>query len=126
MIKATEVMEDFKITQGLDATEDDDIVSEEIIKLYLVLRLRPLVGIAGINENRLNNICDFLTDNYFDYNISIDLMCNAVYNYINATKNCPSDYLLRDDIEALIEEYGINEELIEECKWIKKIGKKYQ
>ena len=106
MIKATEVMDDFKIAQGLGAEDDDDIVAEEIVKLYLVMRLRPLVGIAGINENRLNNICDFFTDNYFDQDISIDLMCNSLYNYINATKNCPSDALLSSNIEDLLEEYG--------------------
>ena len=85
---------------------DEDEAEEYIIHLYLAVRLRPLLNKAGINANRLNNICSMLVDQYLDYEISLDIMINAIYNYINATKTCPSDKLLSDDIEAFLKEYA--------------------
>lgn len=104
MIKALELLEEYKIENNIDK-EDDNFAEEDIVYLYLAIRLKPLIGTAGISENRINNIATFLAEHYFDKEISLDLMINAIYNYINATKNCPSDKLLTDDIEALLEDY---------------------
>ena len=104
MINALENLDYFKIINNIDET-DDSLVEEEIIYLYLAMRLKPLVGFAGINANRVNNIANFFADNYQEQGISLDLMVNALYNYINATKTCPSDRLLSDDIVTLLEDY---------------------
>ena len=104
MIEALEILEEYKIIQGFDK-EDDDTVEEDIVYLYLAIRLKPLLNVAGINKNRLNKIAELFADNYFDKELSLDLMINALYNYINATKTAPSNRLLSDDIETLLEDY---------------------
>ena len=101
MIKALTNLEEYIDLLGIDETEAE----EEIVYLYLAIQLKPLVGVAGINENRLNNIADFLAENYFEEDISLDLQINALYNYINTTKTCPSNFLLTDGIEILLEKY---------------------
>lgn len=85
---------------------DEDEADEYIINLYLATRLKSLMSKAGISQAQLNNICSILADNYFDYEISLDIMINAIYNYINATKQCPSDEILSDGIEAFLKEYA--------------------
>lgn len=101
MIKALDEYEDFLVLNCLDEEEAE----ERIMYVYAAVRLKPLIGKAGINENRVNNICNLIIDQYFDYEISLDLIINAIYNYVNATKHCPSDKLLSDDIESFLEEY---------------------
>lgn len=101
-MKALEIINDLAIVMNLN--EDD--TQEYIIKGYLALRLLPLKGIVGISENRINNIADFLYELHINHEYSLDIMINAIYNYINATKCCPSDKLLTDDIETLLEDYA--------------------
>lgn len=103
MLKALDVLDDFIIDS--DCIELDE-VEETIIYLYLAMRLNPLNGKLDINENRINNIANILADNYFDKEISLDLMINAIYNYINTTSHSPSDQLLSDDIESFLTKYS--------------------
>lgn len=102
MIKATEELDNYKIMYDAD----EEIVEESIIYCYLAVRLLPLKGTAGITENRINNIAEFLANHYNNDGLSLDLMINSIYNYINFNKNCPSDKLLTDDIESLLEDYS--------------------
>ncbi len=102
MIKATNVLENLSIVLNID----EDLIEEYVIKAYLAIRMKPLIGTAGITENRINNIADFLADHYFDHQYSLDVLVNAIYNYINANKHCPSDKLLTDDIEILLDQYA--------------------
>lgn len=101
-MKAMETLEDLAIVLNVD----NEVAEEYVIKCYLALRLKPLIGVAGINVNRANNIADFFAHHYEYDEYSLDLLINALYNYINATKHCPSDKLLTDDIETLLDEYG--------------------
>lgn len=89
-----------------DYDSDEDIAEEEIVNLYCATRLRHLLEIAGITKNRLNNIIEILVDHYFDHDISLDYMINAIYNYVNATKQCPSDKLLTTEIDTFINDYN--------------------
>lgn len=102
MIKALTNLEEYIDLLGIDETEAEG----EIVYLYLAIQLKPLVGIAGINENRLNNIIEFLAENYFEEDLSLDLQINALYNYVNTIKTCPSNFLLTDGIEILLERYA--------------------
>lgn len=105
MIKAMDVLKD--LTRNYASTEDDvNEIEEYVIKAYLAIRMHPLIGIAEISENRINNIAEFFADLYFDYQYSLDILVNALYNYINTNKHCPSDKLLTDDIEILLEQYA--------------------
>lgn len=101
-MKALESLDDLTIMTCME----EDLVEEYVIKCYLAIRMKPLVGIAGANVNRVNNMAEFLFQNYKQNEYSIDLMVNAVYNYINEHKHCPTDKLLSDDIEILLDEYA--------------------
>ena len=103
MLKALNELSDFKIAYDIN---DDDTAEETIIYLYLAIRLKPLLGVAKIDGPKINNIADILADHYFDREISLDLLINVVYNYINTHKKCPSERILSDDIEALLKEYA--------------------
>lgn len=103
MIRAFNIYQEYKKENSLN---DEDIAEESIVYIYCATRLRHLIGIAGITENRLNNIIDILIDHYFDYEISLDYMINAIYNYVNATKQCPSDKLLTTEIDTFINDYN--------------------
>lgn len=102
MIKATEELNNYKIMYSTD----EEIVEESVIYCYLAIRLLPLKGTAGITENKINNIATFLANHYYNNELSLDLMINSIYNYINFNKSCPSDKLLTDDIESLLEDYS--------------------
>ena len=101
-MKALDILDDLNIMLSLD----DDKTQEYIIKCYIGTRLLPLEGVAGISKNRINNIADFIYSLYTDKEYSIDIIVNAIFNYINATKCCPSDKLLTDDIEILLDDYA--------------------
>ena len=101
MLKALDVLEDLAVVSA----QDDDEIEETVIFLYLGIRLKPLLGKYNINEDKVNEIATQLADNYFDKSLSLDLMINSIYNYINNHKQCPSDELLSDNIEILLSNY---------------------
>lgn len=90
--------------------QDDDEIEETVVFLYLAIRLKPLLGKYKINENKINNIASFLADYYFDKSISLDIMINSIYNYINQHKKYPPDKVMSDNIEILLNKYA-------EIKW---------
>lgn len=103
---AIEKLEDLSIILN----QDDEQTNKDIIDYYIALRLKPLINKSGIKSKRINKIAKLIADNYHNNAISIDLIINSVYNYYNATKNCPTDKLLSDDIETLLEDYsGVDE-----------------
>ena len=105
MEKATEALEAFQITYNIDKT-DIESTTEEITVLYVAMRLEPIIGVYDINENRYNNICNNVVNANMQHNISLDLIINSVYNYINEEKHGPSDKLLTTDIEKFLEDYS--------------------
>lgn len=102
MIKALDELDELQIT----TSQDDDEIEETVVYLYLAVRLKPLINQAGMNENRINNICDFFAAHYFESDISLDLMINSLYNYINEEKQCPSNLLLTENIEEFLDNYS--------------------
>lgn len=102
-MNALDELDNLAIMLSLD--EDTDL-EEYIVTYYTAMRLKPLMELDNINENYINNIADHLIDNYFIYGYSLDLMINAIYNYANKNKRCPSNKLLTDDIEILLKEYA--------------------
>lgn len=101
MLKALDMLEDL----AADSAQDDDEIEETVVFLYLGIRLKPLLGKYNINKDKINEIATQLADNYFDESLSLDLMINSIYNYINKHKQCPSDILLSDNIEILLSNY---------------------
>lgn len=106
MVKASDELDNYIVMNSYD----EDEAEEMALYLYCAVRLKPLIGHAGINVNRADNIASFLVNNYLQDDLSLDLMINAVYNYINSTRTCPSDTLLSDNIETLLEDYALVEE----------------
>lgn len=102
MLKALEELKNFEIM--CDGYEG--VAEESIIYCYVGLRLKPLVGIAGLSANRINNIAEHIIKNYTEKEISLDYMINAIYNFVNYNKYGPSDRYLTDDIEAFLEDYA--------------------
>ena len=102
MIKALDELEELQIV----TSQDDDEIEETIVYLYLAMRLKPLINQAGMNENRINNICDFFAEHYFESEISLDYMINSLYNYINEKNETPSNILLTDNIQEFLTKYA--------------------
>lgn len=103
MIKALDLLQDFAALTNQEIAETE----EDIIYLYLAFRLNPLVGKYDCSENRINNICEIFAQHYLEQDISLDLMINSLYNYINTNKHGPADALL-EDIFALLEDWCPN------------------
>lgn len=101
-INALDVVNEFAIMLNIDEDEAEGY----IIKGYIGIRLTPLKSVPGISKDKINDIADFLYVLYTDYEYSLDTMINAVYNYINTTGTYPSDKLLTDDIETLLDNYA--------------------
>ncbi len=106
MIKALSLLKEYKA--NIDGSEiSDELIEEEIVYLYLGMRLEPLVKNEIIEENRVNELANIIADKYFDYAISLDTLINAVYNYINKNNLCPPDQFIDDNIETFLKEYAI-------------------
>lgn len=101
MVKASELLEDFSMLSG----QDDDETEESIIMMYIAVRLKPLVIKKKITYTDLNNMATTIADHYFDKSLSLDLIINSIYNYINSHNTQPPDELLSDNIEILLENY---------------------
>lgn len=100
MINALNELQDFQIINSLDDEETEEMVAY----LYLAIRLKPLLKNKTFKEQDIDTICAALAKHYLNNNVSLDLMINAVYNYINTTKKCPSVIQLNDDIEVFLED----------------------
>lgn len=96
------ILEDLAIALNIDS----DDVEAHVIDYYLALRLQPLITSAGIPARKINKLIDDFAAMYFIDNYSLDILINAVYNYINTTNELPPDNLLNDNIETFLETYG--------------------
>ena len=85
---------------------DPDDVEPYIITGYLALRLNPLLNVQGITKKQIDKLIDTFSTMYFIEDYTLDILINAVYNYINATGKCPPNELFDDNIETLLKEYG--------------------
>lgn len=101
MIEALDELQDFQIVNSYDELE----TAEMVTYLYLAMRIKPLVEKNKISKYEANTICKTLADNFIEEDISLDLMINAVYNYINKTNMCPTIYQLNEALETFLEDY---------------------
>ena len=100
MINALDELQDFQIMNSYD----EDETQEMVVYLYLAVRLKPLLD-KKLEEQDVDTISNALANNYLEHNLSLDLMINAVYNYINSTKMCPSVHQLNSsNIEKFLED----------------------
>lgn len=100
MVNALDELQDFQI---MNSYEEDE-TQEMVVYLYLAVRLKPLLD-KNLEEQDVDTISNVLANNYLEHNLSLDLMINAVYNYINSTKMCPSVYQLNpSNIEKFLED----------------------
>lgn len=101
MVNALDELQDFQI---MNSYEEDE-TQEMVVYLYLAVRLKPLLDKENLEEQDVDTISNVLANNYLEHNLSLDLMINAVYNYINSTKMCPSVYQLNSsNIEKFLED----------------------
>lgn len=103
MVKALTLLDEYKRNELFD---NNDELEENIIYLYMAIRLKPLLNHKSITTKVIDDIANYLADAYFDYEYSLDLMINAVYNFINQNKTYPSPNLLSDNIETFLQEYA--------------------
>lgn len=89
-----------------NAISDKDITDEEIIYLYIALRLQPLLNLAYCDKNNLDVLAEFIADSNFEQGYALDHLINAVFNYINAKNMFPTHYILNNDPQALLEDYA--------------------
>ena len=102
MTNALNLLEDLPIILNID----EENVQEYIVKAYLALRLKPLSGIKGATDQKLNALANIFYNLYLKKNYTLDTLINTVYNYINATDKCPPNHFFTNDIETFLETYG--------------------
>lgn len=85
--------------------EDALLLMEYIAKAYLGMRLQPILDKRKIDKKSFNYICEIFAEYFLEENISLDILINSLYNYINANHKCPSEHSLAD-IQAFIEDYA--------------------
>lgn len=98
MIEVFEAFDEYALINGMD----EDEAEEGIIFLYLATRLKPLLSYGSITKPTLNNVCEIFADHYFDYGVSLDLMINALYNYVNDKGSLPLLYTLENNINNFL------------------------
>lgn len=91
---------------ALMLSKDADDIDELVIYYYLGVRLKPLIGIKNITDKKVNQISNIFAKHYFTKNISIDILVNALYNYVNIQGTCPGPKFLDDDIEIFLKAYA--------------------
>lgn len=101
MLKALEVLEELETIYGLEVE-----VEETVIYGYIAIRLKPLLGKYNVSKDRINELCKHIAQNYYDRNVSIDYLVNAVYNYINQKHKSPSDNLLTTNLTEFLEDFA--------------------
>jgi hypothetical protein len=106
MLTALDNLDEFKLLQGLTPEDDDTYIEEEIILLYIAIRLKPILTKFKLTRDKFDELCEQVIQNYNNENISIDYIINAVYNYINWNNKMPSGKLLTEDIQAFLEDYA--------------------
>lgn len=113
MLRALTELDEYKaLFCHLD--DSDEIAEEQIVMLYLAIRLKPLLGKHYITEEDINDYAEELSNQYFTNRISLDLMINAIYNYINCNRVSPDLCDLQQDIIEFLETY--NEEQFSDKK----------
>jgi hypothetical protein len=85
---------------------DDDMLEEYVVKCYLALRLRPLLGITGATEQKINAVSNIFTQLYLKKDYTLDFLINAVYNYTNKHKKMPRNDVLNTDIDTFLKDYA--------------------
>lgn len=85
--------------------EDEELLKKFIIKAYVGIRLQPILQDRKIDKKNYNYICDLFTEHFLSDNISLDILINCVYNYININNKCPSQKTF-SDIQAFLEDYN--------------------
>lgn len=101
MINALDELQDFQIMNSYN----EDETQEMVVHLYLAVRLKPLLDKKKLEEQDIDTISNALANNYLEHDLSLDLMINAVYNYVNNTKLCPPMYQLNSSyIEKFLED----------------------
>lgn len=105
----TDTLENF--IKQINFTKSEECLEEYIANLYLGIRLKPCLNKNYMTKTTFNQTCDILYNLWIQENCSLDIMINAVYNYINEYKKAPPLDLLLNDPRAFLEDFGIEETL---------------
>ena len=98
--------------------DDELLLAEFIAKAYLGMRLNPLLEKRKMDKKTFNSTCELFTEYFLEENISLDILINCLYNYINTNHKCPSEQYL-SDIQAFLEDYSENDDGDHEVKYEK-------
>ena len=74
-----------------------------ILRMYVALRLNILR--EQYHDNELTEVGQEFVEQYLNNDISLDLMLNALYNYINHNNRLPTLKMVQD-ITAFLEDYA--------------------
>lgn len=96
--------------------DDELLLAEFIAKAYLGMRLNPLLEKRKMDKKTFNSTCELFTEYFLEENISLDILINCLYNYINTNHKCPSEKYL-SDIQAFLEDYSENDDGDHEVKY---------
>lgn len=89
---------------GIVLCQDKDETEELVLHCYIALRLKPLKDTKF--KDKIEDLANCILENYYTFEISIDYMINAIYNYINTENKCPSSKMLTDNINDFLETYN--------------------
>ena len=102
----SDLLDTFYFINATDDEENDELLLKMFAaKVYVGVRLKPLLDKNKVDAEQFDNICDLFTECFIEQNISLDILINCLYNYINRYHKCPSDKRL-SDIQAFLEDYS--------------------
>lgn len=106
----SDLLDTFYFINATDEDEDEEDNDELLLKMfaakvYVGVRLKPLLDKDKLNAEQFDSICDLFTECFLEQNISLDILINCLYNFINRYHKCPSDKRL-SDIQAFLEDYS--------------------
>lgn len=101
--KTSDLIADFN--KKYQFTDYSHFAEDTLVKLYTGIRLQKLVNAGKISVKQYNNLCDTFCQEYETNDISLDIMINALYNYINEYDSCPKDAVIKD-IRAFLEDFS--------------------
>lgn len=101
----TDIFEELEyLTIMLSGT--DELTEIYAIIYYVAVRISPLIEsedrIIHLSKTTANEIGAAIIENYFKKDISIDVMIDAIFTFVDNAKTCPKISMLRNNMKDFI------------------------